>query len=392
MAQIDSSIYSSFQAPDILGSIQKGLSVRDMINTRDKEEKAQKKEQALAEAYNAGVSKNPDGTVSYDGMKTASKLSDLGYGKESIETLQNYKAQQKASIEEQRKKLSEMTDYLGRASQSLKQNPGLYQNILQDAKARGFDVSTMPPQYGPDAQKMIDHYHGQALTVKDQVENQFKQQQFAAEQKWKQKSYDLDKQKAQLEHGKKSGALEGFKALDKDYAKDYNDFTSNGAENARGSIAKLREIRNELAKAGDGVFSAGGGRSEIFPDAFRSKTSVRWRDQAQSAANATLKSIFGGQLSDGERKAAAAEFYNDKLDNADNVKILDAKIEAMEQGLQNQLSKANYFSKYGSLQGFEESTALRGTTEPNRKEINQSPLGKPNQKQVFKTSEIDWAD
>lgn len=395
MAQIDSSIYFKQQQADVLGSVQKGLSVRDMLDKKAKEKKADEKEQDFKKAYNAGIVKNPDGSVSHDGSKTASELAGRGYGKEAVEAQNQFKQQtamdQKANLEKQMQEINVTGQLLGGI-----QDQASWEQGLMKAQQMGMDVSRLPRAYDPG---MVRNLQMRTLSAKEQIENQFKQQQFSAGQKNEDRNYalnlqkaEVEKQKAKADLNKKSGTLEGLKALDKDYAKDYNDFTSNGAENARGSIAKLKEIRAELANEGDGLFAAGGGRSEIIPDAFRSKTSVRWRDQAQSAANATLKSIFGGQLSDGERKSAAAEFYNDKLSNADNVKILDSKIQAMEQGLTNQLSKAEYFSKYGTLNGFEDSTALRGTTAPNQKEINQSPMSKTQKKQVFKTDEIDWAE
>lgn len=247
---IDANIYAQ-NMPDVAGSFEKGLTIRDMLNKRDKEAKAQKKEQDFSDAYNAGVTKNPDGSISYDGMKTASKLSDLGYGRESVETMQNYKAQQKASIEEQRKKISEATEYLGRASDALKQNPALYQNILQDAKARGFDVSTMPPQYGPEAQKMIDYYHGQALSNKDQFENQFKQQQFAAEQKWKSEDNNIKREELGIERQK--AKVEGVKRSADD--KKMGSYVTEGLRGIGGMRAALQNGDNTFSLVGDNDFT-----------------------------------------------------------------------------------------------------------------------------------------
>jgi hypothetical protein len=148
------------------------------------------------------------------------------------------------------------------------------------------------------------------------------------------------------------------KAVDRNYAKDWNEFTSKGRVNAESSIKKLEAIKRELEKD-QGLFESGGGRVSVLPDALRSKDAIRRRDMARNAANATLKSLFGGQLSDGERKSAAEEFYNDKLGNAENAAILGEKILAMKAGLANETAKAEYFRENGTLAGFNAGMSLR---------------------------------
>lgn len=161
--------------------------------------------------------------------------------------------------------------------------------------------------------------------------------------------------KAQIESLKEktNGASnEGFKAADKDYAKDYNTFTSKGAVNAKSSIERLKQIASELENK-TGIFDAGGGRASVLPDFMRDQDSIRMREGAKNAANSTLKDLFGGQLSDGERTAAAQEYYNDKLSNAENAKILRDKIAQLESGYQSELQKAEFFKNYGTLKGFQ---------------------------------------
>lgn len=157
---------------------------------------------------------------------------------------------------------------------------------------------------------------------------------------------------------KTEGATEGQKALDKKYASDYNSFIAGGAGHAKASLVKLKAIRDELAND-KGLTQAGGGTiAGSLPDWARRQKSVERRDNSIAAANAGLKAIFPGALSDDERKSAASEFYNDKLDNAANVKVMDSKIKEMEESLRNETAKAKHFQRKGSLTGFEDSTAL----------------------------------
>lgn len=160
----------------------------------------------------------------------------------------------------------------------------------------------------------------------------------------------------------KNGASEGFKSADKDYGKDYNDFTGGGETKAVDAIAKLRGWEKKLTDD-NGLIQAGGGPiSGSLPDAFRTEASISQRDNIVSAANSALKATFGGQLSDGERKALANEFYNDKLSNKENLAIISQKIMELENGLGTQRAKASHFKQRGTLVGFDGSGAAKSST------------------------------
>jgi hypothetical protein len=145
---------------------------------------------------------------------------------------------------------------------------------------------------------------------------------------------------------------EGQKAVDKKYATDYNEFTAKGQVNVKNSIEKLEALASEMEKD-QGIGESGGGRiGSILPDVMRSRDAVRRRDAARNEANRTLKALFPGALSDAEREAAAKEFYNDALDNKENAKILRTKVEDLKSGLTQELAKAKYYEKNGTLKGF----------------------------------------
>ena len=145
---------------------------------------------------------------------------------------------------------------------------------------------------------------------------------------------------------------EGQKAIDKDYAKDYNDLTGGGEVSANNAIKKLKDLRNNMARDKGIIQSGGGPISGSLPDFMRTQGSISQRDNIVSVANSALKATFGGQLSDGERKALANEFYNDKLSNEENLKVIDRKIAELESGLANQKKKARYFESNQSLSGY----------------------------------------
>jgi hypothetical protein len=158
----------------------------------------------------------------------------------------------------------------------------------------------------------------------------------------------------------KGGMTAGQVEVDKKYADNFNDFTGGGRVKAMDAISKLKDLKTAMAND-NGLFQAGGGPiSGSLPDALRTQGSIAQRDNIVSVANSALKATFGGQLSDGERKALANEFYNDKLSNSENLKIIERKIAELENALSTQDKKAQYFQARGSLKGFK---ALEGETQ-----------------------------
>jgi hypothetical protein len=163
-------------------------------------------------------------------------------------------------------------------------------------------------------------------------------------------------------------STEAQKGVDQEYAKVYTDFTSKGAVNVKNALNKMQLLANEMKKD-TGVGEAGGGRSaSILPDALRSRDAIRRRDNARNLANTTLKELFPGAISDSEREAAAKEYYNDALDNKENAKILQGKINELQAQYQNKIKQAKHYEQTGTLKGYKGSDA-QGTA-PEVKTVN----------------------
>jgi hypothetical protein len=145
---------------------------------------------------------------------------------------------------------------------------------------------------------------------------------------------------------------EAQRAVDKDYAKHYNNFTQKGAVNAKTAIDRLETLATEMEND-TGLMESGGGRfASIMPDFMRSRDAIRRRDQARNFANTTLKELFGGQLSDAEREAAAKEYYIDALNNTDNAKVIRNKVSQLREAYDAEVEKARYFQQNKTLDGF----------------------------------------
>jgi hypothetical protein len=117
---IDNSIYGQSQGLDILGNVQKGLSISNSM----KDQKRQEQE------YLA----------------------------------QQQAAQQKALSDQKQKEVQ----LLARSGRTVKDQAG-YDSLLKTAKFMGHDISELPPQWGPDAQGIIASLASNELGVDKQI-------------------------------------------------------------------------------------------------------------------------------------------------------------------------------------------------------------------------------
>jgi len=167
MAQIDHSIYLQQQTPDIVGGIERGMNMRDMIDKRKKQAALDKKQKDIDDAYSAGVVTNPDGTTSVDRNKTLSGLAKVG-GQEYLEGEQKFSAHDLAQTEAKTKKSLYEADTITRIAGSITDEPS-YQFGIKEAAKAGIDVTQMPPSYDP---KFINGVLARSLSYKEKIANQ----------------------------------------------------------------------------------------------------------------------------------------------------------------------------------------------------------------------------
>jgi hypothetical protein len=386
---IDSSIYFQQQGPDLVGSLQKGLSMREMIDNRKKAQEEEDRQKLLSQAYQAGVVTNPDGSVGFDQNKVLSQLAKTpGAGKQVFEAQGMFQKEnaEKAKLEAEKlkagaEKLNQFTNYIGNANATLKKDPGQYQYFLSDAKSRGYDVSGLPPQYDQDAQKKLDFYEGQALSYKDKLDQQLKQLHSENEAgslaNAKQKTAaEIEKIQAEVaktkaETGVKGGMTEGQKALDKDYAKDYNDWTSTGKAALDKNLQRLQDAKQMLQSDPTLTGSVRG----MLPDFIRNstnETAIRVRDQVRAAAQGALKATLGSAFTEKEGERIMNQAYNEKLSPEENIRKIDAAIQELVTNKSNNDTKADLFGRTGSISKLaqEPEKTIAYNQNPNVKVIN----------------------
>ncbi|MBL7545622.1 MAG: hypothetical protein JNL11_17515 [Bdellovibrionaceae bacterium] len=186
MAQIDHSIYFQQQTPDIVGSIESGMKMGDLMRQR-------KKENDIQAAYKAGMVQNPDGTISFDEAKTMSGIAKID--PQQAMSFQQQQIQRKNDLAKlQREKQQRDLEDITRAAWKVNDQAS-YDAELGALKSKGIDVSQMPPQYN---QQMIDQVRRQTLSVKERLDQLDKEN----TAKLNQEKFNLDQKKFELDQWK----------------------------------------------------------------------------------------------------------------------------------------------------------------------------------------------
>lgn len=160
--------------------------------------------------------------------------------------------------------------------------------------------------------------------------------------------------------------------VDKKYAQDYNDFTTKAGARSKKTINDLKEFQRQLEAEDKEFFQSGG--SKVAPwlnDGLRDEQSILWKTQIPGKAFSVLKELFPGAISNEERTALAETYYNDRLKPKANAEILKTKIAELENTLNAELEKSNYFQKYQTLEGFK--AKLPVSNEEKKTNINFKP-------------------
>lgn len=178
MAQIDSDIYFRNKGLDlgkVMDAYQEGVKLKDLADQRGREKEQYAKQKSIEEAYKAGVVKNPDGTFKQDRGVTLSKIAEFD-PRVAMEQEAKWKASDYEDLTRKRDEVGKFAGFVANVRNQVYKDPSSYPTVLNQAKSMGYDVSMMPQQYGPDAQKMIETFYSNAIGAQKDIDNQFRQQ------------------------------------------------------------------------------------------------------------------------------------------------------------------------------------------------------------------------
>jgi len=167
------------------------------------------------------------------------------------------------------------------------------------------------------------------------------------------------KEKAEAKSSEKSaGMTEGRKAVDKDFAKDYNEWTAGAQASVDKNLQRLEEAKAVLKKRQNDLFGTSGRITGNLPDFVRSEESKRIRQDVQSAAQGALRATLGAQFTENEGKRIMNMSYDETLSPEENIRKIDMAMNELKTQKAQKQAKTKYFEENGTLAGYKDSGSM----------------------------------
>lgn len=225
---------------------------------------------------------------------------------------------------------------------NLKMGPNGY-----EVDRKGFLGALLNSGNGAHASQISQQWQKEDEAKKQQqIENDLKRQQIYSDMNLKKQAFNLEVAKLN------DKATEGQKALDKDFAKDYNDWTSGGGSRARNEISKLESVVERL-KSGQG---GTGGFTGVLGDRFTSNDVLKNRADVQQSAMSLIKVLLSGATSDKDREQIVNTLWNEADSTENNKARIERFVADMKSRADQTDVKANYFKQSGTLGGYDPSS------------------------------------
>lgn len=180
---------------------------------------------------------------------------------------------------------------------------------------------------------------------------QMRKDQLAQAKDEKQRDRDLKLQIAQLNSDKKSLLTPGQQALDKNFAKEYDDWTKTGEATVDKNLQRLEEAKQKLKDSKDDLVGYSGLQGRL-PNILRSESSKTIQQDVQAAAQGSLRATLGPQFTEKEGERIMNMAYDPTLSPQANIDKIDLAIQEIKAQKLAQNAKAGYFEKNGTLAGF----------------------------------------
>lgn len=350
----DTSMYGMIKPIDVMGSVEGGMRMRDLIDER-------KRKSAIQGAYKQGMQTGPDGKVAFDHSKTASALAQGGYGQEAYEAQQQGVGDQQKQMEMAVKNAQYGAQVLGAARNQDEWNAG-----LQQLQNNGIPADKLPAQFSPENQKfLVDS----AMTLGDRLNEQ-----------WKEKSHQLEW--AKLGQGKKE-LTDKEKELNATQAKQLGLY--NIGREAESQYQSAVSDPNEYDPTAVGQIFDNDNTGWV-PNWMKSNKAIESQAAQANWVESFLRDASGAAIPASERGAYAKDFFPQPGDTP----AVIANKEAMRKSkMENSLIGAGSAGKQIMAQGnyFPKSQRKEKNSSMGVDKANASSAPK-----ILKTNQIDWAD
>lgn len=148
-----------------------------------------------------------------------------------------------------------------------------------------------------------------------------------------------------------SGFSEGRKAVDKDFAKDYNDYTTNGRPALEKNLKLLKDAKVKLEGTKKDWFKPSGNIMGHAPNFFRPEGDILIQQEVRGAAQGGLRAALGSSFTEKEGNDIMNNSYDPTLSPEANITKITSAIQELESKQLNMESKVKQYETTGSLQG-----------------------------------------
>jgi hypothetical protein len=230
------------------------------------------------------------------------------------------------------------------------------------ALALKYNLNITPEMSGYDVDQLMDSRKMNETQAQSTVEhnNRMDELKFGKnadrEKMREQEALEERRRLNEIKEKMSEGGTEGRKAVDKDFAKDYNEWNGGGFATAQKNLQRLRDAKAALKNDP----SLTGSFRGLAPDWVRNATNekaITTRDDVRAAAQGALKATLGSQFTEKEGERIMNQAYNERLSPQANIDKIDAAIKELEGHQQAMLAKSKHFEQHGSLRGFETPSA-----------------------------------
>lgn len=395
---IDPNIYFQQRSPDIGGQFLRGMQI-------GQQQRQMQRQAALEDAYNQAMVQGPEGQMIYDPNQAVQNLAGAGFGRQALALQEQNKQNQMKMAESQlanaQKELNLTSQVLGGVSDQETFDAGV--DKLMSMGIKGAE-RYKGARY---SDRLRDNLLNQSLSAQQQIANQMQQQGFDIQREKmditeRQGARKLDiaerrlgfEREKMIAEAKKpgKGLTPGQKKVDQEFAKDYDKWTSGGADIARNEIDKLQSVADRL-KTGEVTT---GGLTGMLPDRLTSNEVLSARADVQATIMKSLREILGAQFTEKEGERIIKNTWNEADSTENNVARLERLVQDLSAQANTKDQKSNFFEQSGSLAGYKSQDRRMMVRERQRPaQQNQMGFG-PSEAQAeqgprrFKTNEIEW--
>lgn len=177
MAGVDHTIYFQQKPLDIMGNIQKGMTLSEMAKDAKLREQAIAEQEGLKNAYAKGVKQGPDGKQYLDREATLSALAQ-------VNPVKAYEQQKQFEVEDFQKQKTNLESSLQKIDLSNRLLSGVkdqasFDQALETGRKFGIDTSAFGKYYDPN---LVKRYQAMGMSAKEKLDNEYKKMDFGLKQ------------------------------------------------------------------------------------------------------------------------------------------------------------------------------------------------------------------